>query len=79
MLDGTDCSPHERCKPISPVAVKALLLTIAILLGIIVGMTTAWLVSARGAHITIAIRDGGVGFAGTVTLGVLLLSHLGVL
>ncbi|MDN2495949.1 hypothetical protein FHY52_04450 [Nocardia nova] len=58
------------------VTVKALLLVVAVLLAIIVGMTAAWLAIAREAHFAIAVRDGGVGFGGTLTLGVLLLSHL---
>jgi hypothetical protein len=63
----------------SPTAIKLLWLTVAILLGIIFGMITALLAAARGAHITLAIRDGGVGFASTVTVTVLLFAHLGVL
>ncbi len=57
-------------------SIKGLLLAVTILLGIIVGIIAAWLAIAREAHIAIAVRDGGVGFAGTVTLSVLLLSHL---
>ncbi|WP_067470334.1 hypothetical protein [Nocardia amamiensis] len=58
---------------------KALLLTIAVLFGIIIGIVTGLLAHARGAHLAAAIREGGVGFAGTVTLTVLLLAHLGTL
>ncbi|MEU7765031.1 hypothetical protein AB0B25_07905 [Nocardia sp. NPDC049190] len=58
---------------------KSLLITIAVLLGIISGILTALLAHSRGAHPAAAIRDGGVGFAGTVGLTILLLDHLGVL
>ncbi|WP_406266581.1 hypothetical protein OH799_20530 [Nocardia sp. NBC_00881] len=58
---------------------KILLITISVLLGIIIGIITALLAHARGAHPAAAIRDGGVGFAGTVGLTILLLSHLDAL
>ncbi|WP_174184822.1 hypothetical protein [Nocardia barduliensis] len=58
---------------------RALLLAIALLLGTIVGIATALLARTRGAHLAVAIREGAVGFAGTVTLTVLLLTHLGTL
>ncbi|MBB5916820.1 hypothetical protein BJY24_005732 [Nocardia transvalensis] len=63
----------------SPYAVKTLILLVAILIGLNVGIATAWLAQVRGAHVALAIRDGGVAFAGAVTLTVLLLAHLGLL
>lgn len=59
--------------------IKVLLITIAVLLGVIVGIITGLLAHTRGAHHAAAIRDGGVGFAGTTTLTVLLLSSLNAL
>ncbi|MFD6397646.1 hypothetical protein [Nocardia sp. NPDC060249] len=58
---------------------KALLVTISILIGIIVGLLSGLLTHADGEQLTAAIRDGCVGFAGTVTLVVVLLVHLGAL
>ncbi|MFI9509027.1 hypothetical protein [Nocardia sp. NPDC052566] len=58
---------------------KILLIAIAVLLGIIIGMVTAFLAKAQGIHAARAIRDAGVGFAGTVTITVLLMDHLDVL
>lgn len=58
---------------------KALLATIAVLLGVIVGITAALLTHFGGGHITAVIRDGGIGFAAATGFVLLIMSHLGVL
>lgn len=56
--------------------IKLLVIAIAVLLGVVVGIVAALLTKVQGAHIARAIRDGGVGFVGTVTLTMILLDHL---
>lgn len=58
---------------------KVLLTVIAVLLGIIVGLVTGLLAYSRGVGVAAAIRDGGLSFAGTVGLVLLMLNHLGAL
>ncbi|WP_109529275.1 MULTISPECIES: hypothetical protein [Nocardia] len=55
---------------------KALLITIAGLLGVIIGITAALLTHFEGGHITAVIRDGGIGFAAATTFLLLVLTHL---
>ncbi len=54
--------------------IKVLLVVIAILIGIIVGLVSGVLSRLGGASLSTAVTRGGVGFAGTVTL-VLLIEH----
>ncbi|MBP2189950.1 hypothetical protein [Nocardia goodfellowii] len=62
----------------SELTARALLITIAILSGIIVGIV-AWLLAvARGEHQAAAIREGGIGFAGGTGFVLVLLNYLGV-
>ncbi|MBF6358259.1 hypothetical protein IU449_27560 [Nocardia higoensis] len=58
---------------------KALLVTIAALLGIIIGITAALLTHFGGGHVTEAIRDGGIGFAAATGFVLLILTHLDLL
>lgn len=83
LLISTTNPPRDQGRQPSSMSVtstiKILLLTIAVLLGVIIGILTGLLAHLRGAHLAAAIRDGGVGFAGTTTLTVLLLSSLDAL
>ncbi|WP_181725709.1 hypothetical protein [Nocardia gipuzkoensis] len=57
-----------------PHIVKALLLTIAALIALLTGGTVALLTHADGASLPDTITAGGVGFAGTLTLIVLIIT-----
>lgn len=57
---------------------KGLVLAVALLIGVIVGMATGILSRAGGAGTALAIRHGGIAFGGTVSLGLLILSTMGV-
>ncbi|WP_330256920.1 hypothetical protein OG874_21575 [Nocardia sp. NBC_00565] len=56
--------------------ISALLITVVVLVGIIVAGVTAMLSKISGAPVARAVRDGGVAFAGTVTLALLLMTSL---
>ncbi|WP_316575670.1 hypothetical protein [Nocardia canadensis] len=58
---------------------KALLVTIAGLIGFIVGIIAALLAHFGGEHITVAIRDGGIGFATASSFVLLVMAYLGAL
>ncbi|MGW7533309.1 hypothetical protein [Amycolatopsis sp. NPDC054798] len=55
---------------------RVLLVIIAVLLGVIVALVAGILASASGATITAAITSGGIAFAGTVTLTLLIMNAL---
>ncbi len=59
--------------------VKALLVLVAVLSGIIVALIAGILVSTGGEELSSAIVSGGVGFAGSVSLVLLIEKSLGVL
>ncbi|WP_109524652.1 hypothetical protein [Nocardia aurea] len=58
---------------------KALLVTIAALIGVIVGIAAALLTYLGGEPLTEVIRDGGLGFAATTAFVLLIVDHLGAL
>ncbi len=60
-------------------SVRALLVLIAVLIGIIAGLVWGILAVAGGAHIAAAFGGGGAAFAGAVTLVLLIESSLGLL
>lgn len=59
-----------------PPIVKALLMTVTVLVGIIVGLVTGILSRAGGSSVPAAIRHGGVAFGGTVSLVILIMTTL---
>ncbi|BDU03161.1 MULTISPECIES: hypothetical protein [Nocardia] len=62
-----------------PTLRKTLLITIALLLGIITGMVNALLTHFGGGHVTDTIRDGGIGFTGTTAFVLVVMAYIGVL
>ena len=56
---------------------KTLLVTIAALLGVIVGIVAALLTHFGGGQMAEVIRDGGVGFAAATTFVLVVLAYLG--
>lgn len=58
---------------------KALLVTVATLIGLIVGIIAALLTHFGGGHITAAIRDGGIGFATATSFVLLVMAYFGAL
>jgi hypothetical protein len=61
-----------------PVAVKSLLVSLAILVGVIGGLAAGILARVAGKSVPAAIRDGGIAFGGTVTLMLVILTTLGL-
>ncbi|MER5482351.1 hypothetical protein ACWGVR_02165 [Streptomyces xanthophaeus] len=61
------------------IEVRVLLMGLAVMLGVIVGMTAGLLAWLGGSSTPVAIRHGGVGFGGTVTLAILIMTALGLL
>lgn len=61
-----------------PTTVKSLLVSVAILVGIVVGLGAGILARAAGKSTAAAIRDGGIAFGGTVTLMIVILTALGL-
>lgn len=59
--------------------VKTLLVLVAVLSGIIVALIAGILTSTGGEELSSAIVSGGVGFAGSVSLVLLIEKSLGVL
>jgi len=59
--------------------VRTLLVLIALLVGVIVGEAGGILAAVGGATLTTAFTTGGVAFAGTTTLALVILKSLGVL
>ncbi|MER6825028.1 hypothetical protein ABT352_03475 [Streptosporangium sp. NPDC000563] len=57
---------------------KALLVVMALLIGIIGGLIEGFLVRTSGDAPHAAIRKGSVAFAGTVTLTLLIMASLGL-
>ncbi|MGV9540184.1 hypothetical protein [Nocardia beijingensis] len=57
-----------------PHIVKALVLTITALISLLTGITAALLTHADGASLPATITAAGVGFAGTLTLIVLIIT-----
>lgn len=57
-----------------PHIVKALMLTIAALIALLTGITAALLTHADGASLPATITVGGVGFASTLTLIMLIIT-----
>jgi len=67
-------------KPHTPSGlIKTLLVLVAVLSGIIVALLTGMLASAGGDELSSAIVSGGVGFAGSVSLVLLIEKSLGLL
>ncbi|MFD6106719.1 hypothetical protein ACFWFQ_29120 [Nocardia salmonicida] len=62
-----------------PTLRKSLLVTIALLLGIIIGIVNALLTHLGSGDIPTAIRDGGIGFTGTTAFVLVVLVSLGAL
>ncbi|APE33813.1 hypothetical protein BOX37_07330 [Nocardia mangyaensis] len=62
-----------------PILRKALMIAIALLLGIIVGIVNGLLTHFGGGPITETIRDGGIGFAGTSAFVLVVMACLGAL
>ncbi|MET7772519.1 hypothetical protein [Nocardia sp. NPDC005366] len=58
---------------------KALLATIAALIGLVIGIIAALLTHFGGGHITAVIRDGGIGFATAASFVLLVMAYLGAL
>ncbi|MEV7388666.1 hypothetical protein [Streptomyces sp. NPDC091215] len=58
------------------IEVRVLLIGLAVLLGVIVGMTAGLLAWLSGSSALVAIRHGGVAFGGTVTLSILVMTTL---
>jgi hypothetical protein len=73
-------SSHARWKEMGrSIEVRVLLIGLAVLLGLIVGMTTGLLACLSESSMSVAIRHGGVAFGGTVTLSILIMNALGLL
>ncbi|WP_433249587.1 hypothetical protein ACQPYK_02640 [Streptosporangium sp. CA-135522] len=68
--------PREREMSMTPL--KALLVIVAVLIGIIIAQMAGFLARAGGAELPAAISKGGVAFAGTVTLALLIMASLGL-
>lgn len=62
-----------------PGAQRVLLVVIAVLLGIIVALVAGILASLSGGSAVAAITSGGIAFAGTVTLTLLIMNALRLL
>jgi len=60
-------------------AAKIEIFVILVLLGTTVGVAAAWISRETGRTIAMSVRDATIGFAGAVTLGVVVLSGFGVL
>jgi hypothetical protein len=60
------------------VTVQVLFVVVAVLVGIIVAAISGVLSKLSGSPRTIAIRDGGVAFAGTAGVTLLLLKAIGI-
>ncbi|MEW1838519.1 hypothetical protein AB0392_11245 [Nonomuraea angiospora] len=59
--------------------IKALLVTIAVLIGIILAQTAGYLARAGGSQMPAVLSRAGIAFAGTVTLTLLIMTSLGAL
>ncbi|GAA1994747.1 hypothetical protein [Amycolatopsis minnesotensis] len=62
-----------------PAPHRVLLVIIAVLLGIIIALIAAILTTHNGATLATAITTGGVAFAGTVSLALLIMKTLHIL
>jgi hypothetical protein len=62
-----------------PTVIKSLLVSLAILIGVVVGLVAGILARVAGRPVAAALRDGGVAFGGTVTLGIVIMTALGLL
>jgi len=60
-------------------ATKIEVFWILFLLGTTVGVAAAWISRETGRTIALSLRDAAIGFAGAITLGVMVLSGFGIL
>jgi hypothetical protein len=58
---------------VSVVERRAVALVIVCLVAVIVALVAAWISSTNGSKVAVAVRDGGIAFAGTVGLGMTVL------
>lgn len=63
----------------TPSTVRILLVVVAGLVGVIAGLVAGMLARSGGASVSVAVTRGGVGFAGSVSLALLVESSLGLL
>lgn len=63
----------------TPSTVRILLVVMAGLVGVIVGLIAGMLARSAGVPVSVAVTRGGVGFAGSVSLALLVESSLGLL
>lgn len=63
----------------APSTVRMLLVVLAMMLGVVIGLVAWILARTGGASYSAAVTRGGVAFAGTVTLALLIEKSLGVL
>ncbi|MFD8532264.1 hypothetical protein ACFV0L_33105 [Streptosporangium canum] len=63
----------------TPALLKAMLITIVVLMAIIAALSAGILARVGGAQLTSAVSRGAVAFTATVTLLILIMTSLGVL